>query len=340
MLTRAAQSMGIKTNQYSCGQALLDGACGLAIAPQLCPVTCDLCSYRWLGPWTFIEGSPKSQEFCLASASSCDYTTNCGGHLTSARECQTASIALGLSSSVTELNDHAGPRGCFYVLEGPGLYWNPNGSQGSRYNFAKSLCRWQTTTGFTLPEPNGVETVVACGERRTLPVYYIAAQAFESALGALKIKQISKFMLKIREGEAYVHKQISFTGAEGGTVVVLAGAPSPDGFTPRTSLKLGGNHLVLTSGMNDLPISVCIQDLHLHSGKADKTGEEGGAILAWTSELSARSSKLSLVRCHIENCMSRLSGGALVALRLNLKVSHCVFRNNGCLCMCLSVYHV
>ena len=153
------------TNQYSCAQGLADGACGfIDLAAQLCPVTCDLCPR--LSAWTFIKGSPRSQGFCLASAPSCDFTTNCGGHVTSASKCETAGIALGLNGNVTELNDDRAPRGCFYVLQGSGLYWNPNGSQGSTFNFAKSICRWQNIAGFALPEA-GDETVVACGQAHT-----------------------------------------------------------------------------------------------------------------------------------------------------------------------------
>ena len=277
-VTKAANAIGI-TGQYSCAKGVLDGACGMAMAPQLCPVTCNLCP--WLSAWTFIEGSPKSQRFCLASSQSCDFTTSCGGDVTSASECQTASIELGLNGSVNVLDDIAGaqtnfPRGCFYVQEGSGLYWNANGSQGSSINFAKSICRWQNTSGFTLPEPSR-ETVDACGETHTLmPVYSIAAQAFDAALAALNNKQVAKFMLRIGEGHAYVHKQISFSGAKGRKVVVLAGARSSEGSVPHTSVNLGGTHIFISSGMPGQSISLCMQDLRLHNGKADKIGEEGG----------------------------------------------------------------
>ena len=337
-VTAAARSIGITKDQYSCAKALNDGACGLAVAPQLCPVTCNLCPRP--SAWTFIEGSPKSPGFCLASAPSCEFTTNCGGHVASASECETAGIELGLNGSVMELNDNAGPRGCFYVLDdaqhttGSGLYWNANGSQASRFDFAKSICRWQNTTGFILPEPNPSETVNACGETHTLPVYTIEAQAFEAALGALRSKQIHRFMLRLGEGAAYVHGQVSFTGSEGGTVVVLAGAQAPHGSVPLTSIDLGEKHIYIDSGTSGKPISVCMQDLHLHNGKADRMGEEGGAIavigtLKGSVEQSSHAVRLLLLRCHVENCMSRISGGAVFVWRAKLKASHCVFRKNS-----------
>ena len=336
VLTDSARSIGISTKNYSCSKALLDGACGLAEAQQLCPVTCDLCPQ--LSAWTFVKGNPKSQGFCLASSPSCDFTTPCGGHVMSAIACQTAGIALGLAGNLTALNDNMAPQGCFYVLQESRLYWNINGSGSQdlrRYNFAKSICRWQDDGHiFTLPAPR-TKIVVACGVQHALLVYNITAQAFEPALAALQNQRISKFMLQIGEGEAWVDKQISFTGIEDGTVVVLAGAPGGTGLAPRTSINLGGNRLVLASGIRGVPICMHMEDLRLHSGKADKIGEEGGAILAWSPQQGT--SELSLLRCHIENCMSRLGGGALMVARVKLKASHCVFRNNRCLCVCLTV---
>jgi len=42
-VTAIARVFGLKTDQYSCAKALLDGVCGMAVAAQVCPVTCNLC---------------------------------------------------------------------------------------------------------------------------------------------------------------------------------------------------------------------------------------------------------------------------------------------------------
>ena len=96
---------------------------------------------------------------------------------------------------------------------------------------------------------------------------------------------------------------------------------------PRTSINLGGKHITIVSRLSG-PISVCIQDLHLHGGKAEGVNAEGGAVEAMTLGAAAQPTELSLLRCHIEGCTSRSGGGAIAGYNSMLWLSHCVLRNN------------
>ena len=57
--------------------------------------------------------------------------------------------------------------------------------------------------GFELPVPI-TENVTVCGNIRPLPVYHIAAEAFEEALRRLLAQGKSRFMLQLSSGQAKV----------------------------------------------------------------------------------------------------------------------------------------
>ena len=131
-------------------------------------------------------------------------------------------------------------------------------------------------------------------------------------------------------GPAYLTRPVSFTGAEGGTEAVLAGEPSLGDSEPTTSVDLGGQHILVFS-FESKPVTLCIQDLRLYSGKATKSQAEGGAVqitgVRDGSETSA--AEVRMFRCHIENCTSELGGGAVMVDRGKLLLSQCVLKNNS-----------
>ena len=94
--------------------AKADGICGLTVAQDYCPRTCDACPRPV--PQTQIRGTPQTADFCLATWAKCDGTTACGSSIGDARKCEEASKQLGLTrDSASILNDAWGPTGCFFV---------------------------------------------------------------------------------------------------------------------------------------------------------------------------------------------------------------------------------
>ena len=73
-----------------------------------------ICLTAWPDPWSWCKGSSGRSGYCLASTI-CDSKTHCGDNILSAAECQTGATELGLSSSITLLEDEAQPTGCFFV---------------------------------------------------------------------------------------------------------------------------------------------------------------------------------------------------------------------------------
>ena len=87
------------------------------------------------------------------------------------------------------------------------VYYNQQAQAGSDFGFVKSLCRFKNTSA--LPEAV-IETISACGENKTLPVYRIIAEDFERAIDGLLLrsKSIHRFALFLSEGHARVKKDL------------------------------------------------------------------------------------------------------------------------------------
>ena len=124
-----------KNGGYSCAKGKQEGACTLAVAAKLCPVTCNLCrmdfACLWpsfcvsdprylaarLSAWTWSARSSNGK-YCLASQQRCDSATHCGHDLMLLQDCHEAAGSLRLSrSTAVEIDDPLAPRGCFFVEE-------------------------------------------------------------------------------------------------------------------------------------------------------------------------------------------------------------------------------
>ena len=126
--------------------------------------------------------------------------------------------------------------GCFVDTD-LRLYFNNKGTYDSSYGFARSLCLWRNAEDFALPSPITNMTTNACGENRSLPVYKVAAIFFEKAIDELKNRSISKFVLQLGEGEAYLEKTMHLADLD----AVIAGVKWTSHEQPLTTINLQGS---------------------------------------------------------------------------------------------------
>ena len=169
-----------------------------------------------------------------------------------------AARELGLSSSLTLIDDKTAPLGCFFVEQEGRLYHNTIGTASSRYDFAKSLCRYNNASGSLLRVTD--KTIAACGILHNLTVYTVAAEHLEQALEELRVAKRMQFALRLGVGMAALTKPLAFGD---GHVVVLAGVQAQAaGAALDTVIDLGLKNAAVFGSA-----SVCMQDLRLQNGR-------------------------------------------------------------------------
>ena len=176
--------------------------------------------------------------------------------------------------NATALKADLAPKGCFVASDG-GLYFNTVGRLDSKYSFAKSLCKLKPigdSASFTLPPPS-VESIDACGARRTLHTYDIRAEDFELAILGLA-PNCSACALRVGNGTAVLSKDLSIGGGYDFDLVVLAQQPwrSASSHQPMTDLDLNLHHVTVVTSKGTTS-KLCIQDLQIRNGKARDGGE-------------------------------------------------------------------
>ena len=190
----------------------------------------------------------------------------------SAEECKEAAAELlGPNSAVTVLDHKQAPAGCF--ADETRAYFNNQPQAAGEYSFLKSLCRLKNISA--LPEAK-TETITACGENKTLPVYRIAAADLEHVIGALHSSKIYRFALLLQQGKARLNRRLALRSADNGTRtldVVIAGhlpqgwmeiTQPPTAAMLTTRVDLQKNSIFVEGGAGS---AVCFQDLHLSNGK-------------------------------------------------------------------------
>ena len=278
----------------SCLRAKGDGACSLPEAAELCPVTCGLrcalscilcacdpchsisatcnCASAAQLPWTWCK---KAVMFCVSSSQLCDQTAVCGDKVRSVEECKEAAIELlGPNITVTVLDHKKAPAGCF--IKQTEAYFNIQTHAGSDYSFLKSLCRLRNISTVELPEAKS-ESISACGQNRTLPVYRIPAEDLEHTIDVLLHKtNIYQFVLLLKQGSTTLNQRLILSSGNSSARrldIVIAGqtlqgqremTEPPKVAELRTRVDLKQNSIFVVGGSDS---AVCFQDLHLKNGK-------------------------------------------------------------------------
>ena len=237
---------------------------------SLLVATCNRASAAKLpSAWTWCK---KAANFCLSSSWSCDQTSACGDTVLSAEECKEgAAELLGPNSAVTVLDHKQAPAGCF--ADETRAYFNNETQAGSEYSFLKQLCRLKNIS--TLPEAK-MESITACGENKTLPVYRIAAADLERVIDMLHSNDIYQFALLLKQGKSRPQKRLELRSTDNSTIgldIVIAGQlprgwmditqpPIETQLTTHVDLQ---KHSIFVSGGAES--TVCFQDLRMSNGK-------------------------------------------------------------------------
>ena len=118
------------------------------------------------------------------------------------------------------------------------------------------------------------ETITACGQNKTLPVYRIVPEDLERAIRELQRKSIHQFALLLSEGLGIIKNdlKLAYNNRSGMDIVVAGQLPKggttvtqpPTAAQLATHIDLNDNSIFISGGAED---EVCLQDLDLHNGK-------------------------------------------------------------------------
>ena len=274
VLTTIASTYGriSSSGTYSCSRAKKEGACALAMAEDVCPITCSLCHTP--APWTW---NALSAHYCISSQQRCDPATRCGFPLKTAVACEHAAGELGHdTNNATVFSNQGAPTGCFVTVDKQ-LYFNQAaGRTNSNFDFAKSLCNLNNVPPKTLKETS--VAIQACGRNRTMPMYDIAPTQLDAVLRNRSLmKGCNPCALRlVGEGMAALSKNLGF-GGDGDLDLVIMGQPWAGHTEPQTVFDLNMHSLGMTA-VNCFPAcpaitanrtaSLCIQDMRIQHGSA------------------------------------------------------------------------
>ena len=219
---------------------------------------------------------------------------------------------------VKVLEDWGSPAGCF--ADQMRVYFNRHMLSKSEYTFLKSLCHLKTLSEYVLPEATN-ETITACGQNRTLPVFRGLPDNLEFALDELQKRNVRQFAVLLSQGTAMLQEDITFSTTDLSRLDVVIMGQLPQGWAGMTQppaaaqlmTKVDLNqHHILVMGAD---MAVCLQDLHLFKGKvccigcclsfvmhSCGQGTGGGAVSAAGTASNTSMPCIKAMRCVIEDC--------------------------------------
>ena len=199
----------------------------------------------------------------------------CGDTVRSVEDCKEAAVELlGPNRAVTVLDHTNLPTGCF--VDHARAYFNNQTQAESDSSFLKSLCRLKNFSALPEAQTATIETITACGQNWTLPVYRIAAEDLERVINVLHSTKILRFALLLQQGTARLTKNLVLTKSTAGMHIVIAGqAPRgwlgmsqpPTAKQLTTHVDLAKHKIFIMGGGSAEKTSVCLEHLHLSNGK-------------------------------------------------------------------------